>query len=267
MSFRLRQSTRRNLSPKTSFRRTSSSGRPHASTGQSSAVSSRHRETTHNLTHQTTAKLTRPPPEPSLAPTSAPPCPILFSFPISPRRKNFYRDHPTNAFSSARIHLFRFIVVKFRSLLSHERPVCTLRCRRLLHFPRPSSEARGFFFARPRENVAPGPPLRPERPLPTHIFFSNPPDSRSSGPVSPKAPRAPDRFPRPSPVIPACALDRLPPRETQSRSRLPRARHLPARQLFPAIIQQRRHEPVYKRVSFLGVRAPVLETAKPQPSQ
>lgn len=125
----------------------------------------------------------------------------------------------------------------------------------------------GDFFARPRENVAPGPPLRPERPLPTHVFFSNPPDSRSSGPVSPKAPRAPDRFPRPSPVIPACALDRLPPRETQSRSRLPRARHLPARQLFPAIIQQRRHEPVYKRVSFLGVRAPVLETAKPQPSQ
>lgn len=275
MSFRLRQSTRRNLSPKTSFRRTSSPGRPRASTGQSSAVSFRHRETTHNLTHrttpeltrQTTSKPTRPTPEPSLAPTSATFCPILFLFLISLRRKNFYRDHPTNAFPSARIHLFRFIVVKFRSLLSHERPVCTLRCRRLLHFPRPSSEARGFFFARPRENVAPGPPLRPERPLPTHIFFSNPPDSRSSGPVSPKAPRAPDRFPRPSPVIPACALDRLPPRETQSRSRLPRARHLPARQLFPAIIQQRRHEPVYKRVSFLGVRAPVLETAKPQPSQ
>lgn len=250
MSFRLRQSTRRNLSPKTSFRRTSSSGRPHASTGQSSAVSFRHRETTHNLTHrttpeltrQTTSKPTRPTPEPSLAPTSATFCPILFLFLISLRRKNFYRDHPTNAFPSARIHLFRFIVVKFRSLLSHERPVCTLRCRRLLHFPRPS-EARGFFL-----------PVPAKTSLRVRPCVRSAPFSRSSFATAPVLP-ARDRFPR------------LLPRKTSSRSRLPRARLHSFRPPFPAVVQQRRHEPVYKRVSFLGVRAPVLETAKPQPSQ
>lgn len=219
MSFRLRQSTRRNLSPKTSFRRTSSSGRPRASTGQSSAVSFRHRETTHNLTHrttpeltrQTTSKPTRPPPEPSLAPTSAPPCPILFSFPISPRRKNFYRDHPTNAFSSARIYLFRFIVVKFRSLLSHERPVCTLRCRRLLHFPRPSSEARRFFFCpSPRKRrsgsaLASGAPvadahflLQSSRfPILRARFTQSAPSAR---PFSATVPRHPRLRPRPPPA-------------------------------------------------------------------
>lgn len=274
MSFRLRQSTRRNLSPKTSFRRTSSSGRPRASTGQSSAVSFRHRETTHNLTHrttpeltrQTTSKPTRPRPEPSLAPTSATFCPILFLFLISLRRKNFYRDQPTNAFSSARIHLFRFIVVKFRSLLSHERPVCTLRCRRLLHFPRPSSEARGFFLPVPaKTSLRVRPCVRSAR---CRRTFSSPilPIPDPPGPFHPKRPERPTVFrdrPPSSPPAPSTASRRA----KQTRSRLPRARHLPARQLFPAIIQQRRHEPVYKRVSFLGVRAPVLETAKPQPSQ
>lgn len=265
MSFRLRQSTRRNLSPKTSFRRTSSSSRPRASTGQSSAVSFRHRETTHNLTHrttsklthQTTAKLTRPPPEPSLAPTSAPPCPILFSFPISPRRKNFYRDHPTNAFSSARIHLFRFIVVKFRSLLSHERPVCTLRCRRLLHFPRPSSEARGFFLPVPAKRrsgsaLASGAPvadahflLQSSRFLILRASFPQSiPSARPSSAIIPRHPRLRPRptspaqrstpftpSPRPTPPRPTIPLRRrraTPPRTgRQARFAPPRSRSGP----------------------------------------
>ena len=98
--------------------------------------------------------------------------------------------------------------------------------------------------------------------------FSSPilPIPDPPGPFHPKRPERPTVFrdrPPSSPPAPSTASRRA----KQTRSRLPRARHLPARQLFPAIIQQRRHEPVYKRVSFLGVRAPVLETAKPQPSQ
>lgn len=161
MSFRLRQSTRRNLSPKTSFRRTSSSGRPRASTGQSSAVSFRHRETTHNLTHrttpeltrQTTSKPTRPTPEPSLAPTSATFCPILFLFLISLRRKNFYRDHPTNDFSSARIRFFFSVCrrLTYRSISAQRYPCAPCGADGSSFSPRLSSENPGIFCPSPQK--------------------------------------------------------------------------------------------------------------------
>ena len=139
-----------------------------------------------------------------------PPSPILLSFPISPRRKNFYRDHPTNAFSSAKMLLFRFIVVKFRSLLSHERPVCTLRCRRLLHFPRPSSEARGFFCPSPRKRRS-GSALASRAPVADAHFLlqsSRFPILRarftqsapSARPFSATVPRHPRLRPRPPPA-------------------------------------------------------------------
>lgn len=137
--------------------------------------------------------------------------PDPLSFPHLPSPQNFYRDHPTNAFSSARIHLFRFIVVKFRSLLSHERPVCTLRCRRLLHFPRPSSEARGFFLPVPaKTSLRVRPCVRSAR---CRRTFSSPilPIPDPPGLVSPKHPERPTflrnhpRHPRlrPRPTSPA----------------------------------------------------------------
>lgn len=111
-------------------------------------------ETTPDLTHETTRKLTHPPARPPPFRPSPSSCPILYR-PLSRRGlKIFHPEHHTNDFSSARIHLLRFVgCLTFRMYLCPEIPCAPYGVHVSSYFPRLSSEVGEFFCRTPKKHL------------------------------------------------------------------------------------------------------------------